>query len=554
MKFALAAVLLTASCVAHVTGTGRTRFANQDPVWIVNDRADIPQPAKRRYYQSTHSYDRSVLYPVTAALSLPLPVRAANTNALDEVPDSTWFTNRIGRFALRPDHIRRGPEAGGDPTEHAPWTVVSAKVGGTAPGLVVEDSAGERYLLKFDVPGFPEHETGAHAIVQRILWAAGYNVPDDRVVYFSRDQIRLGPESTVSNELGDDRPMTARDLEMRLDAAQLAPGEPIRALASRFVDGVPVGGFADVGTRRDDPNDRVPHERRRELRGLQPLAAWLGHTDVKESNTVDAWTPDRADPEIHYLVHYLIDFGKALGNAALIDPSPSSGFAHAFDWAQVLLDLFSLGLRPRPWDGLTAPHLRGVGLFESERYDPGGFRTNVPFIPFEVMDRTDGFWGAKLMMRFTPAHLRAAVEAARYSDPAATAYILRTLRERQLETARHWFSKVTPADAFEVEVSAAGTRLCFLDLMEHYRLETASAAEYTARVYDFDGRPLEIGPTPPRLRPRDRPGAVCTGAVASPLAGYVIFEVSKRGRRGWLPSVSVHVTGDRPRVIGIERR
>ena len=37
-------------------------------------------------------------------------VRAMNVNSLDEVPDSTWFTNRIGRREMSIAEIVRGPD------------------------------------------------------------------------------------------------------------------------------------------------------------------------------------------------------------------------------------------------------------------------------------------------------------------------------------------------------------------------------------------------------------------------------------------------------------
>ena len=37
-------------------------------------------------------------------------IPAVNVNTMDEVPDSSWFTNRIGRRAMAIDEIVRGPE------------------------------------------------------------------------------------------------------------------------------------------------------------------------------------------------------------------------------------------------------------------------------------------------------------------------------------------------------------------------------------------------------------------------------------------------------------
>ena len=42
-------------------------------------------------------------------------VRAGNVNALDEVPDSSWFTNRLGRRPMTTEEIARGPCLGRPP-------------------------------------------------------------------------------------------------------------------------------------------------------------------------------------------------------------------------------------------------------------------------------------------------------------------------------------------------------------------------------------------------------------------------------------------------------
>ena len=67
-------------------------------------------------------------------------VRARNVNTIDEVPDSSWFTNRILTRPLTPDDVSRGPLTGTGPAPGT-WTVVSRKLAGFAPGFTMRGRA-----------------------------------------------------------------------------------------------------------------------------------------------------------------------------------------------------------------------------------------------------------------------------------------------------------------------------------------------------------------------------------------------------------------------------
>ena len=352
----------------------------------------------------------------------------------------------------------------------------------------------------------------------------------------------------------------------------MVPGRPIRALASRYIAGKVVGGFAASGTRRDDPNDRVPHQDRRELRGYGVIASWLDHTDINESNTIDTWMADPADPHIHYLRHYLVDFGKALGVMAVTDYQLSTGFAYRVDLGSSAGQLLSLGLAPRRFDGISAPRLRGVGLFESKRFSPAHFKTDIRYEPITRIDRADGFWGAKLVMRFTRPQLARVVAQARYSDPRSARYVLDTLIRRQRKVGQYWFSRTTPVDRFSAAgadgaTGATGTAgaagnpagkvsLCFTDLMTFYQLgRPGEAARYRVDAIDFDGRPVAA-----RIPLVDHGGGrLCTGAIAAPAGhdGYVVLRIARLRRGGELPAAKVHLARDPSgsgfRVIGVDR-
>src|SRR5690606_11721023 len=101
--------------------------------------------------------------------------------------------------------IRERPGAIGSPEAHKPWTILSSKVGGQTLGFIMQDTRGERFLLKFDARGFPERETATHLIVGRLLWAFGYNVTDDYIVYLREVDLVLAPAAVIVDPSGERR-------------------------------------------------------------------------------------------------------------------------------------------------------------------------------------------------------------------------------------------------------------------------------------------------------------------------------------------------------------
>src|SRR4029453_17109044 len=93
--------------VSSVTATS-PRFYSDDPLL----REPEPQDASG----AEPSY-LDLMYELTYNLFAlprhkPTGLRAQNINTIDEVPDSSWFTNRIGTKPLTIDEIVRGPVVG----------------------------------------------------------------------------------------------------------------------------------------------------------------------------------------------------------------------------------------------------------------------------------------------------------------------------------------------------------------------------------------------------------------------------------------------------------
>ncbi|HUJ60001.1 MAG TPA: hypothetical protein VLX92_15960 [Kofleriaceae bacterium] len=535
------------ACAASRQALPPARFANAPVVTVVDDRRDVPRaPARRELTPDLYFFDAIFKTRFDHWAEVPPPRRALGVNALDEVPDSTWFTNRIGVRALTPAEVFTGPLTADSPELHKPWTIRAGKTGGTTFGLIITDARGIKYLLKFDAAGQPEVETGTDVIADRLLWAAGYNVPEDQVVYFRPDELVLPPNGPVTREA----------MDRGFARVEREPDGRIRALASRWIDGTTLGGHPGEGVRHDDPNDRIPHELRRDLRGAYAIYAWIDHVDVQEGNYVDSWVADRADPHRHYVRHYLIDFGKCLGAMAYLNDDLRRSHTYVVDLADIGFTLFTLGTANRTWERRPLITIKGVGLFDATTFDPGRWHPDFPYLPFLTADRFDKFWGAKIVARFTRDQIRAAVLAGRLSDPRAVEYITDTLVARQRETLAYWFARVAPLDRFTIMATADGPSLCFDDLAIGHGIAVPGTTTYAIRRYDFAGRTL--GPTTGAAAGLD--GHACTPPLAlvdpSDHGGYTIVEVAT-DRPRFHGKTLIHVARDpasgAPRVIGVWR-
>jgi hypothetical protein len=527
------------------------RFKNADPVWQVADKEHVAtRPSDNFPTPSLYFYDAYFYKRINRGLKAKGHYRAENTNALDEVPNSTWFTNRIGRQTVTPQEAYDGPNLVGSPQEHKPWSILSAKVGGASIGFVAQDSRGVKFMLKFDLFKFPELETAADVITQRFLWAAGYNTPEDYILNFIETDLILGEKAYEKDTFGRKIPLTKERLSKQLGKVFKDKTGNFRGLASVFLKGELIGGHTPEGTRGGDPNDTIPHERRRELRGALPIFSWLDHVDVKDANAMDVYVDDPEDSAIKYVRHYWLDFGKSLGVHAQIKKRKHFGYEYSMDLEAATKSLLTLGLYSHPWADRATPTLRGVGLIGSKAYEPGGWTAFFPaYVPFLQADEADGFWGAKLLMKFTKEHIAAVVKAAQFTDPAAGEYLTTTLVARQRKTAAYWFARVTPLDRFTVKQGA----LCFSDLALEYQLTGSRNRVLDARAFDYEGRELDW-----TWRAASKNQEQCTSPIpiGDTKKGYIIVRLSLSTESETRPGVVVHIANNpdgNARPIGIWR-
>jgi hypothetical protein len=533
------AVLATTGCATTRHDTpGVMRFAVADPVRLVNDRKPTPQPPTFDEGLAEYYVKQELIAPTNRVLTIGSTPSAQNINSLGEVPDSAWFTNRT----VTPEQIERGPGADG-PDRSAPWKVTGVKVGGASIGIQIKDARGDKYVVKFDEQGHAETETSADVIVQRLTWAFGYNVPENNVVTFKRADLVLDEKAEIKFRNGKKTPMTEADLEKYLAMVE-SDGTTFRALTSKYIAGKIVGGVEPTGTRKGDPNDRVPHELRRDLRGQRVLWAWVNHIDLKSQNTLATYTDEK------YVKWYAIDFGESLGVGARTDVVPRLGYRSTYSGKHILLNLVTFGLRVAPYERRTKfPDYRGLGHFEADSFEPSQWISTYNWRPTDVADRHDELWAAEILMRLSRAHVDAAVRAAHYSDQRTHTYLVDTLLARQRKLGHYAFSRIAPLVGLTAQTTPAGLELCFEDLWLRHGYGKAEQSAYRARAFDYAGKPIGTVSTQPAAGART---CIAQLPAAATHDGYTIAKVDVVRDGKAMPPMFVHIAAGK--VIGIDRR
>lgn len=374
-------------------------------------------------------------------------IRAGNVNTIDEVPDSGWFTNRIGARIVSVDEIARGPNVAPPPAP-GPWTIVSAKTSGVSPGFTARDSRGVRWFVQFDAAGHPRAATSAVPIAVRLFWALGYNQIETHLIQLRPDDLQIDERTTIETRAGHRRPMRRGDVEAVLARASRDADGTYRATAGLSVPGRVIGPFKYYGTRADDPNDIVPHEHRRELRALKVFGAWTNLVDMKAGNTLDTVVEDGGRGLVR---HYLQDVGSTFGAGALGPRDWDEGYEYLYEGTPLWKRLVSFGFFVRPWQTIPYQELPEIGRFEGDRFDPAAWRPRVPTAALLRADDADTFWAAQRVAAFSDDLIRAAVRHGDYQDPAAERLLGDVLIKRRDAIARAYLQKVSSLTRFDLD-------------------------------------------------------------------------------------------------------
>jgi hypothetical protein len=474
----------------------------------------------------------------------PSGTRARNINTIDEVPDSSWFTNRVGTKALTPEEIVAGPTPGRPPAPER-WTIIREKSAGANPGFTAKDGNGETWFLSFDGQDHPEGDTAAVITATKLFWGLGYNQVDTFLTTFDPKHVEIDPTATAKRPNGKRTPYTRRDMQEILDLTSKSADGTYRVVAGRLLSGKIVGGFRYDGTRPDDPNDIVPHEHRRELRALRVFGAWTNLTDLKAGNTIDVVVSENSRAIVK---HYLQDVGSTFGTANG-EHEWDIGWEHFYEAGPTKRRLFSFGFALSPWQTVPYEEYKSIGRFEGDRFDPREWKPQTPTTAYLELRADDAFWAARRVAAFTEAQIRAAVQAGHLTDPKAEKHLGDAILKRRDKIAAVYLPAVNPI--VNPALDASGT-LTFENAAVAAGVAPAPTG-YRAAWFRFDNA---TGATSPIGETRGT-----SASLAAPSAGlsgdFIALDVSADAPKypAWQVPVRIvfHRAGAGWKLVGLER-
>ncbi|MCH8017095.1 MAG: hypothetical protein IH917_10770, partial [Acidobacteria bacterium] len=113
-----------------------SKFRSDDPLGVDPDQLPIPEPKAVKVSQALDVLANT--FALRPDKDVPIP-GAENVNTLGEVPDSSWFTNRMSQRVMTIEELVRGPNQLDGPDRSEPWVIIDLKTEGITPGFTIRD-------------------------------------------------------------------------------------------------------------------------------------------------------------------------------------------------------------------------------------------------------------------------------------------------------------------------------------------------------------------------------------------------------------------------------
>jgi hypothetical protein len=424
--------------------------------------------------------DNTFFRPIAKIFAVDPPAEALNVNAFDEVPDSAWFTNRFGarRKKIPTDELVRGACNASDmldpdTAKDGEYVIDQGKPNGASPGFRVKVGGQQKkYMFKTDFLKEPERPSAAAAIGAAIYHSVGFNTSCEQVLYVDPKVFELKPGLTVTANDGVTKPFDQRALDKVISEAGQRENKR-RFQASAWLGGFLLGPFKYEGTRSDDPNDIIPHEDRRDLRGGRLVAAWLHHFDAREQNSMDSWMAvdkERRESSPGWVKHYYLDTSDCLGSLWDWDGiSRRMGDSYLFDFTDVGTDFVTFGAIERPWERKKlAKGMEMFGYFHWDEFDPERWRNEYPNPAFGRATEHDNAWMARILSRFDRADIKAIVGLGKFTNPEADGFLTEVLERRLQKILDRYLTRLSPIADLRLD---GPNKLCATDLARRRKPE-----------------------------------------------------------------------------------
>lgn len=487
-------------------GGGQRRFALQAPLTLDTDLRPVDVDCVERPTDKDPAHvscapepyvsplawdaaDNTIFRPLTRLLAVDPAEPAWNVNAFDEVPDSAWFTNRLGKRKPTRDVLLRGACTADDrldaeQAQPGSWVIDQGKPNGATPGFRIRVAEKLKFLLKTDTLQQPERPTAASAIGAALYHAVGFNTSCEQIVYFDPTLLSLKPGLVATDNTGFSRAFDQKQLEWVLRQAAWR-GNRVRMQASAWLPGHLLGPFRYAGTREDDPNDVVPHQERRDLRGARVLAAWINHFDAREQNTMDSWIsrdPEVSDASPGHVRHYYLDTSDSFGSEWDWDAiSRRLGHSYLLDFEYVAADFITLGLIERPWERVQrTPGFELFGYFHYREFDPEKWKNEYPNPAFSRATEHDNAWMTRILSWLDREDIAALVTLGKLSRPEHSAYLVEVLEQRLHRIVARYFRDLSPLSDGRLD---GPNVLCITDLARRRSVAPAGEFHYRAHLH-----------------------------------------------------------------------
>ena len=542
--YPLALTTAVALIATAAVGANGPRFFADDPIWTEPITQDVDAATR---------YEPNLLYQSLVNLfgkpgDPELGGRSRDVNTVDEVPDGQFYVNRAGRVTLSSSMVARAANTGNGPAD-GPWTIVEAKSDGITPGFTIRDRNNDLWFLKFDPPGWRGMATGAEVIASKLFWAVGYHTVEYYIANLVPSNLVIGNDAKIEPPGQAERRMTRGDIDWLLQRADRNHDGSYRIIASKAAPGRPVGRIRFEGTRSDDPNDVVPAEHRRALRGYFVFAAWLNHVDAKGINSIAVLVTEN---NRRYIRRYLLDFGSTLGSAAVGPREEWQGYE------QLVEERGEIGRRIASF-GARIPLWRRAKFFESpsvgrlpinhDTWNPEVWQPHITNSAFRHARADDKFWAAHKLTFITDDMIGAAVREGMLNDPEGEQMLARMIASRRDRILATYLPAVNPI----VNPTLVAGRLTFDNAAVAAKVAAAPQG-YRAEWFTFDNATdtnTAIGVT------EGREAALETPTLPETPGAYIRVTIAATGApvEAWTRPVSAYFqrAAEGWKLVGFER-